>query len=201
MTVSETEEPVEEEPADEQGEETEEEPADEQGEETEEDLPDIEPDEQADLDGLELDTEAIEEQAAPDDEGGDDSGDETTGTDDPDSEETDETATQPALPDGESWGEQYVTMLALLLGEIAEASDGETGKDAEAIEDLARSPPVEMDDAVDEWLQDAGIGADTSPGTKVAVGTAGLALVVILTETDMAQDAISDIAEDMDLSL
>jgi len=166
-------------------------------EETEEDLPEIEADEQADLDGIDLDTEAIEKAAAPDEQ---DSGDEG-GTNDGDEEEATENATQPALPDGETWGDQYVTMLALLLGEIAESGGGETDKDAETIEDLARSPPVELDDAVDQWLAESGMGTDLSPGKQVALGTAGLALVIVLTETDIAQDAITDFADNMDFSL
>ncbi|WP_244257154.1 hypothetical protein [Halomicrobium sp. IBSBa] len=169
------------------------EPDPETSEETEDDRPAIDDDERADvdLDDLDLDTDAIEEEAgAGSDEQDDESGEETT-DDEP----------QSMVPDGESWGDQYVMMLALLLGEIAEASDGPTEKDAETIEDLARSPPVELDDAVDQWLAESGMGTDFSPGKQVALGTAGLALVIVLTETDLAQDAISDLTDDLDLQL
>ncbi|ACV47840.1 MULTISPECIES: hypothetical protein [Halomicrobium] len=166
-------------------------------EETEDDRPAIEDDERADvdLDDLDLDTDAIEEEAgAGADEQDDDEGDTS------DDENTESTA-QPTVPDGESWGDQYVMMLSLLLGEIAESSDGETSKDAEAIEELARSPPVELDDAVDQWLAESGMEMDFSPGKQVAIGTAGLALVIVLTETDVAQDAISDLTDDLNLQL
>jgi len=178
-----------------------EEPGDEQEseptEESEDERPAIDDDERADvdLDDLDLDTNAVEDEA------GAGSEEEAGDGEDPDDETIDESGAQPALPDGESWGDQYVAMLALLLGEIAESGDGETDKDAEAIEDLARNPPVQLDDAVDQWLDEAGMGTDLSPGKQVAIGTGMLAVVVILTETDLAQDAISQIADDMDLNL
>jgi len=177
-------------------EETSEEP---KGEET----PEIEAEERADvdLDNLDIDTEAVEQEAGASSQENDESEESEETTEAPDEDQTDESGAQPELPDGESWGDQYVTMLALLLGEIAEAGDGPTDKDAGAIEDLARSPPVELNDAVDEWLAQSGMETDISPGKQVALGTAGLALVIILTETDVAQDAISDIADDMDLNL
>ncbi|WP_240936934.1 hypothetical protein [Halomicrobium mukohataei] len=174
-------------------EEPEPDPETETSEETEDDRPAIDDDERADvdLDDLDLDTDAIEEDAGSgSDEQDDESGEETT-DDEP----------QSMVPDGESWGDQYVMVLALLLGEIAEASDGPTEKDAETIEDLARSPPVELDDAVDQWLAESGMGTDLSPGKQVALGTAGLALVIVLTETDLAQDTINDMAENMEFSL
>ena len=181
----------------------EEEQADESEPDDSEERPEIEGDERADVDleDLELDTEAIEEEAGAGSEQ-DDAGDEGDDTaQDPDDDGTDESDTQPTLPEGDSWGDQYVDMLALLLGEIAEASDGETGKDAEAIESLARQPPVELDQAVDRWLAESGMSTDLPPGKQVMFGTAGLALVVLLTETDVAQDAISDIADDMEFGL
>ena len=98
------------------------------------------------------------------------------------------------IPDGETWGDQYVEMLALLLGEIAEQTDGEPGKTAEDIEQLARGAPLALDEQVDEWLAQSGMGQDVPPGKALAVGTAGIVLVVLLTETDMAQDAVSNLS-------
>ncbi|AAV45620.1 unknown [Haloarcula marismortui ATCC 43049] len=168
--------------------------------ETEEDAPDIDPDEKADisLDELDVDPDDVEEEA------GAASADESDPDDQDDTDEqgTDETASQPAMHDGETWGDQYVSMLALLLGEIAESTDGEPGKTAEDIEELARAPPVELDENVDEWLQQAGMGADVPPGKAVAIGTAGLVAVVLLTETDAASDlmdGLSDQLTDADL--
>ncbi len=84
--------------------------------ETEEDAPDIDPDEKADisLDELDVDPDDVEEEA------GAASADESDPDDQDDTDEqgTDETASQPAMHDGETWGDQYVSMLALLLGEM-----------------------------------------------------------------------------------
>jgi len=158
--------------------------------ETEDDAPEIDADEKAEiaLDEIDVDPDDVEEEAgaAADDA---DEGDNTDG------DETDETASQPDLPEGETWGDQYVSMLALLLGEIAEETEGEPGKTAEDIEELARAPPVQLDESVDEWLRQAGMGTDIPPGKAVALGTAGLVAVVLLTETDVAGDIVETASE------
>lgn len=158
--------------------------------ETEDDAPEIDPDEKAEiaLDEIDVDPEDVEQEAGA---AADDEGD----TSDPD--DADDTASQPAMPDGETWGDQYVSMLALLLGEIAESTEGEPGKTAEDIEELARAPPVELDENVDEWLQQAGMGTEIPPGKAVALGTAGLVAVVLLTETDVASDLIDRAADEI----
>ena len=89
--------------------------------ETEDDAPEIDADEKAEIALDEID-------GAPDD-GEEEAGAATEDADEGDNtdgDETDETASQPDLPEGETWGDQYVSMLALLLGEIAEETDGET---------------------------------------------------------------------------
>ncbi|MBV0901813.1 hypothetical protein [Haloarcula salina] len=159
-----------------------------------EEAPDIDPDEQAEisLDDLDVDPDEVEEQAGA---GNDESEpDEETDTDE---QGTDETASQPTTPDGETWGDQYVSLLALLLGEIAESTEGEPGKTAEDIEELARAPPVKLDDSVDRWLQEAGMGQDIPPGKAVALGTAGLVAVVLLTETDVASDLMDGLSDQL----
>ncbi|MEA5388348.1 hypothetical protein VB779_15750 [Haloarculaceae archaeon H-GB11] len=163
----------------------------------EDDRPEIEEDERADisLDDLDIDPEAVEEEAGA---GADDSEESTDAEGDtPDSDGPDENGQQAALPDGETWGDQYVDMLALVLGEIAEQSDGEPGKTAEDIENLARAPPVELDRNVDRWLEQAGMGTDIPPGKAVAVGTLGLVAVVLLTETDFADSLLNDLDTDL----
>ncbi|GGK63587.1 hypothetical protein [Haloarcula sebkhae] len=163
--------------------------------ETEDDAPEIDPDEKAEisLDEIDVDPEDVEQEAgaAADDEG------DTSDSDDADATSADETASQPAMPDGETWGDQYVSMLALLLGEIAESTEGEPGKTAEDIEELARAPPVELDENVDEWLQQAGMGTEIPPGKAVALGTAGLVAVVLLTETDAASDLMNGLSDQL----
>ena len=83
--------------------------------------------------------------------------------------------------------------------------DGDAGKliyRGYDIEELARAPPVELDENVDEWLQQAGMGTEIPPGKAVAIGTAGLVAVVLLTETDAASDlmdGLSDQLADADL--
>ncbi|KAA9399669.1 hypothetical protein [Haloarcula sp. CBA1129] len=166
--------------------------------ETEEEPPEIDPDEQADvsLDELSVDPDDVEQEAGA--ASGDESDpDDSDDQDDPETSAADETANQPAMPDGQTWGDQYVSMLALLLGEIAESTEGEPGKTAEDIEELARAPPVELDENVDEWLQQAGMGADVPPGKAVAIGTAGLVAVVLLTETDMAGDLMDGLSDQL----
>ncbi|GGN97676.1 hypothetical protein [Haloarcula pellucida] len=155
----------------------------------EEDVPEVEIDEKADvdLDALGVDPDEVEETAG--------AGAESEDVDDRD-ESDDEQADELPAPDGETWGDQYVDMLALVLGEIA-AADGEPGKTAEDIEELARAPPVELDDNVDQWLAEAGMGQNVPPGKAVAIGTAGLVLVILLTETDMATDAVDALSEQL----
>ncbi|WP_254272160.1 hypothetical protein [Haloarcula marina] len=163
----------------------------------EDDRPEIEGEEKADvdLDALGIDSEEIEAEAgAQSDDQADDDGDEAT--DDGD-EQADEMPDPLEGIEGESWGDQYVTMLALVLGEVAEQSDGETGKTAEDIEELARAPPVELDQQVDEWLAQSGVGQDIPPGQALALGTLGIALVVILTETDLAKDAMDALSGEL----
>ncbi|QIO23726.1 hypothetical protein [Haloarcula sp. JP-L23] len=153
----------------------------------EEDVPEVEIDEKADvdLDALGVDPDEVEETAGAGAE-----------SEDVDDDRDDEQADELPAPDGETWGDQYVDMLALVLGEIA-AADGEPGKTAEDIEELARAPPVELDDNVDQWLAEAGMGQDVPPGKAVAIGTAGLVLVILLTETDMATDAVDALSEQL----
>lgn len=168
---------------------------DETTDETEEEPPDIDPDEQADvdLDALDVDPEEVEEQAGA-------TADDADGQDDDADDQADADSPELDVPDGETWGDQYVTLLAVLLGEIAEVSDGEASKTAEDIEDLARSPPMELDDAVDGLLAQSGMGADLPPGQAVAVSTATLIAVVLLTETDIVQDILNDFDVDGFLS-
>ncbi|MDG5778192.1 hypothetical protein VB773_01480 [Haloarculaceae archaeon H-GB2-1] len=165
----------------------------------EDDRPEIEEDERADisLDDLDIDPEAVEEEAGAGADDSEESADAEAEGDTPDSAGADESAQQAALPDGETWGDQYVDMLALVLGEIAEQSDGEPGKTAEDIENLARAPPVELDRNVDRWLEQAGMGTDIPPGKAVAVGTLGLVAVVLLTETDVANSLMDDLDTDL----
>ncbi|MDS0280621.1 hypothetical protein [Haloarcula onubensis] len=159
-----------------------------------EDMPDIESDERAsiDLDDLDVDPDAVEDKAGAGAE------EETDDEEDPDDDGGDESAQQaPQVPDGATWGDQYVEMLALLLGEIAEQTDGEPGKTAEDIEQLARGPPLALDEQVDEWLAQSGMGQDVPPGKALAVGTAGIVLVVILTETDLASDLMDSLTSNL----
>ncbi|EMA23101.1 hypothetical protein [Haloarcula amylolytica] len=167
-----------------------------------EEVPEIDADEQAEisLDELDVDPDEVEEQAGAGPEAdGDDAAD--TEGDDAGEQDTAESDQQAPTPAGETWGDQYVSMLALLLGEIAESTEGKPGKTAEDIEDLARAPPVELDENVDEWLQQAGMGTDIPPGKAVALGTAGLVAVVLLTETDAASDLIDGLSEQLDSDL
>ncbi|WP_225334903.1 hypothetical protein [Halomicrobium urmianum] len=170
------------------------------GEQDDEDKrPPIEDDERADvdLDDLDVDPADVEAEAgagADDSEDAAESDDADESTDGSDGDESGQQDAMPAL-DGaaESWGDQYVDMLAFLLGEIAEDGDGTAEKDAETIADLARSEPMALDDAVDEWLAESGMGQEMDPGQAVLAGTAMLVVVVIVTETDLASDLLSDL--------
>jgi hypothetical protein len=167
--------------------------------EDEDDRPEIDAEEKADvsLDDLDVDPEDIEEEAGAGADDSDDAEEDTADGDAPDGSGPSESGQQEALPDGETWGDQYVDMLALILGEIAEQSEGDPNKTAEDIESLARKPPVELDKNVDRWLQEAGMGTDLPPGKAVAIGTAGLVAVVLLTETDLANDLLNDLDTDL----
>lgn len=165
------------------------------GERDDEDVPEIEGDERADIDlaDLDVDPDAVEDEAGAG--ASEDTADEK-GTDDDRSDESAQQAPQTAAD--ATWGDQYVEMLALLLGEIAEQGEGEPGKTAEDIEQLARGPPLALDEQVDEWLAQSGMGQDVPPGKALAVGTAGIVLVVILTETDLASDLMDSLTSDLE---
>ncbi|MHB9287350.1 hypothetical protein ACKVMT_09970 [Halobacteriales archaeon Cl-PHB] len=168
----------------------------------EEERPPIEADERADVDLSEIADEIEQEtneQAAEASENGDDGEGESEGEGPPlDAPAGDD---QPETPT-ESWGDQYVMLLAVLLEALVDElnDDGEEpGKDAEAIEALAKQPPVQLDRHVDRALEQMGGGTEVSPGKAIMLGTGAIALIVLLTETDLASDALAEVTDNIDL--
>jgi len=163
--------------------------------------PPIEADERADVDlsdlSDEIEQETNEGAAEAAEKDGDDQRD-SEGSDPPlDASAGDD---QPETPT-ESWGDQYVMLLAVLLEALVEElndEDEDTGKDAEAIEALAKQPPVQLDRHVDRALEEMGSGTEVSPGKAIMLGTGAIAVVVLLTETDLASDALGEVMDNVE---
>jgi hypothetical protein len=88
----------------------------------------------------------------------------------------------------------YVDVLAtLLVAVVDEYGDGEA--DAEEIEALANQPPVALNEQADRVFAEMTGAEDLPPGQALVIGTATVAGTVIIKETDVAQDALGEVAE------
>ena len=174
----------------------------EQPESEEEGKPDITDEDRAEIDlssvaediedsvGDSVDDEAGEE--ADTDTAGDSEGENTPDTENDDSGEA-------AAPDGETWGDMYVEVVAVL---IAEGVDQYAGEDADAdrmtaedVASLARQPPVNLPKQVDRLAAEMGTAEDLPPGQAVVISTGLLAVVVLAKETDIMGDLLGEVMD------
>ncbi|GAA0276898.1 hypothetical protein [Halobacterium noricense] len=143
--------------------------------------PDIDPDEQADMDGLADLAEQVEEEAGAD---VDDDQEDT----DADNEGAEEEASAPAAPGGSTtnWGDLYVGTVTTGLNAVIDEYGHD---DADHIsEDLARD--LHLDEYVDDWMAEQG-KAEMDPAQGMLIATVALAMTVLVSRTDLPSKALS----------
>lgn len=154
--------------------------------------PEIEADERAEIDLSGVDLEAVDDdgdqegqEAGQDD--ADDAGDADAG---------DDTGSPLAPSEGQTWGDMYVDVLAVFLIAIVDQyGDGDREMTAEDIEELANQPPVRLNESANRCMEEMGGTRDLPPGQALVVGTAALGSMVLLSETDVAGDAVGELAK------
>lgn len=175
----------------------------EQPESEEDGKPDITEEDRAEID-LSAVAEDIEDSvgAADGEEGGEeaptDDGDGSEGGTTPETEES--SSDDAGAPDGETWGDMYVEVVAVLIAEgvdqyaddDADAADRMTAEDVAA---LARQPPVDLPTQVNRLAAEMGTAEDLPPGQAVVLSTALLAVVVLAKETDIMGDVIGQVMD------
>lgn len=95
-----------------------------------------------------------------------------------------------------SWGDLYVESVATLLVVVVDVYDEHSDITTDEIVDLAQSGLVDISAQVDRLVAEMG-GAGASelpPEYAVLLGTALLAVAVLVKETDVAEDLLSDVA-------
>lgn len=150
-----------------------------------EEQPALEDDEMADLDAIAEDVAAAESENEESEDAEDDEKDE------PESSEeslTDSTQSTDSTSD-RSWGKMYTKGVV----KLDEALIDEFGDESSAPITEADIRDLELDEAFDEWMATkTGRPEDIPPGQWVAIGTALLVGGNLLTETDVAKEALSD---------
>lgn len=183
-------------------EEPEPEPTTEQPEEESDERPELDADDRADIDlsGLAEDVEESvnPESAEESDDGTEESaeGGETTEDTGEGEESNSDGESGVEAGDGETWGDMYVEVLAVVLIEVADEysdDDGEMDRTAEDVATLAQQPPVNLQAQVNRLAQDMNGAEDLPPGQAVAISTGLLAFTVLMQETDVAGDVVAEV--------
>lgn len=140
-----------------------------------------------DLEGVDEIADEIDEMEASDGDDGSDGEDTEQGADA-------DADTDAEVPDLDlSWGDLYVDTLAMLLVAVVE----EVGDEADdpitedEIVELAQSGMIDLSAAVDKLVADMGGPTSMEPEYAVLAGTALLAVSVLVSETDVAKDALA----------
>lgn len=95
-----------------------------------------------------------------------------------------------------SWGDLYVESVATLLVVVADVYDDHSDITTDEIVELAQSGLVDVSAQVDRLVADMAGGPATElpPEYAVLLGTVLLAVAVLVKETDVAEDVLSDLA-------
>lgn len=153
--------------------------------------PELDEDEKATFSPDAVDAIAADVEAAVD---GDDEEDEA---DDPseDAEEAQEVvqAGEVELEDLDlSWGDVYVESVATLLVGVVNVYGEDSDVDVDDIVTLAESGLIDISAQVDRLVADMGVSStQLSPEYAVVLGTALLAVAVLVKETDVAEEVLS----------
>ncbi|WP_255198018.1 hypothetical protein [Halorarius litoreus] len=117
-----------------------------------------------------------------------------------DAEESDENGSEHTPVELEdvslSWGDLYVESVATLLVVVADVYGEDADISTDVVVDLAQSGLVDISTQVDRLVAEMG-GAGASelpPEYAVLLGTALLAVAVLVKETDVAEDLLADVA-------
>jgi hypothetical protein len=155
----------------------------------EDERPEIEADERAEIDLSGVDLEAVD---------GDDQDEDDADEDEDDAgDDGDEEATDVALSpsEGQSWGDMYVDVLAVILIAIVdEYGEGDRELTAEDIEELANQPPIALNEQANRCMEQMGGTRDLPPGQALVVGSSVVGATVLLRETDVAGDVVGELA-------
>lgn len=159
--------------------EAEEEPEDLE-ENADEEQPEIEDEEMAEIDFDDI-ADEIEEEAGADSDDVDD--------DDASDDVQDDGADLPSPDDGETWGDMYVGTLTTLSNALIEEHGLEGAEKID--EDMARQ--LDLDQHLNEWLEQQGMGEDMPPGQALAVTTTAFLVMVAATKTDLPNQLIDEL--------
>ena len=169
------------------------------------DRPEIEDDERAEVDLGGVDPAEIEAAVSgPSDEPsskGGESGDED-GEDDLHGEGSD-TPAEGGRDGGSSessasttWGDQYVSLLAVILGAVVdEHGEGDPAEVRAEVEALATQAPLRLDEDVDRLVAEMGGTEDLPPGQAIAVGSGVVAVSVLAKDSAVLSSALENVRD------
>ena len=153
----------------------------------------------ADLADLAADVEAETGAASAEPDESDEGGQQATADAETGEESTDAPdalSGQSEATDGPTWGDQYVTVLAVVLGAIVEEHGGDDAEvDQEHIANLATQHPIRLNEQADRVFAEMNGTEEMDPKQALIVSTAILVGTVLLAETDVASQALSSLGE------
>lgn len=162
-----------------------------QEEDVDDERPEIEADERADIDLSGVDLEAVDDDG--DEEGQEDA--QETADDDDDASAGDDIGGALSPSEGQSWGDMYVDVLAVvLIALVDEYGDGDREMTSEDIQELANQPPIALNEQANRVMEEMGGTRDLPPGQALVVGSAVVGSTVLLRETDVAGDVVGELA-------
>jgi hypothetical protein len=172
---------------------------------TGDDRPEIEDDERAEVDLGGVDPAEIEAAVSgptddPTSEGGE--SEDEDGEDDPHGEEAD-THAERGHDGGSSessasttWGDQYVSLLAVILGAVVdEHGEGDPVEVRAEVEALATQAPLRLDEDVDRLVAEMGGTEDLPPGQAIAVGSGVVAVSVLAKDSAVLSSALENVRD------
>jgi hypothetical protein len=100
-------------------------------------------------------------------------------------------------PEGPTWGDQYVTVLSVVLAAIVEEhGDEDADADPEEIAQLATQHPIALNESADRVFAEMQGTEQMDPKQALVVSTAVLCGTVLVQETDVASQAIGQLSND-----
>ncbi|MFC7226303.1 hypothetical protein N0B31_02725 [Salinirubellus salinus] len=95
-----------------------------------------------------------------------------------------------------TWGDQYVSLLAVLLGAVVdEHGEGDPAEVRAEVESLATQPPIRLNEDVDRLVAEMGGTEDLPPGQAIAVGSGVVAVSVLAKDSAVLGSALESIRD------
>lgn len=95
---------------------------------------------------------------------------------------------------GPTWGDQYVSVLSVVLAAIVEEhGDDDATADQAEIAHLATQHPINLNESADRVFAEMAGTSEMDPKQALVVSTGILAATVLLKETDVAADALGEL--------